>query len=109
MTKKEKVLNVCIMIYFILLLALMLMMFISIFTQVSGWIIFVYAFVVVFIIGYLVIVLLRINTYNYECPKCMEARKMIFGEALFSRRGDNTRYLKCKKCGEKQIMKRVPR
>lgn len=109
MTKREKALGIAMAMYFISLLLILVMMLISIFTNTEQWLIFIYAFMVIFIIGYLIIVIMKIFTYDYECPICKKKKRMSFGEAIFSKRGDNTRILKCKNCNEKQNMNRVPR
>ena len=47
--------------------------------------------------------------HKYKCPKCGQLNKMNFFQVLFSRRGDNTRKLKCTKCNEIAYMERQVR
>ncbi len=106
MKKKEKVLVTIIGIYFTLLIAILLMLFICIFTNTDSWLIFVYLFFIVFVVGYLVVTIIRINTYVYICEECHNAKKLSFIEGLFTTRGDNARIAKCPVCQKKQLMKR---
>jgi hypothetical protein len=106
MTKKEKILAVATLTYFILLVLCLLMLFICIPLQVKGVEIFVLIFMATLIVGYLVLALIKMLTFNYECPHCKATREINYFEVLFSRRGDNCRKLKCKECKNINYMER---
>lgn len=106
MNKRELPLIIVTLSYFIILVLCLLMLFICIPLKVNGVEYLVIIFMSVLIIGYLVIALIRMNTYVYVCPHCKTSNKMNFIEALFAKRGNNERKLKCKKCSKKDYMER---
>lgn len=109
MEKKEKVLAISSLIYIIGLFAFLLMLFLCIVLDVEGVANLVLIFLAFLFIGYIVIAIIRMYTYIYKCPKCGQLNKMNFFQVLFSRRGDNTRKLKCTKCNEIAYMERQVR
>lgn len=106
MNKKELPLFIATLSYLILLVLCLLMLFICIPLKVAGVEYLVIIFMAVLIIGYLVVALIRMNTFVYECSHCKEKNKMNYLEVLFSKRGNNTRKLKCKNCGRIEYMER---
>lgn len=106
MNKKELPLFIATLSYFILLVLCLLMLLICIPLKVNGIEYLIIAFMTVLIVGYLVVALIRMNTFVYECPHCKTMHKMNFLEVLVSRRGNNERKLKCKNCHRKEYMER---
>ena len=106
MNKKELPLFIATLVYLILLTLCLLMLFICIPLKVNGVEILVVIFMAVLIFGYLIIGLIRMNTFVYLCPHCQTNNKMNFIEVLFAKRGNNERKLKCKNCNRLEYMER---
>lgn len=106
MNKKELPLFIATLVYFILLVLCLLMLFICIPLEVQGVEYLVIIFMAVLVIGYLIIALIRMNTFLYECPHCKTKNKMNYFQVLFSKRGNNQRKLKCHNCGRTEYMER---
>lgn len=106
MNKKELPLFIATLFYFLLLVLCLLMLFICIPLKVSGVEYLVIIFMAILIIGYLIVALIRMNTFVYECPHCKTKNKMNYLQVLFSKRGNNERKLKCKSCGRTEYMER---
>lgn len=106
MNKKELPLFIATLSYLVLLVLCLLMLFICIPLKVTGVEYLVIIFMAVLIIGYLIVALIRMNTFLYECPHCKTKNKMNYLEVLFSRRGNNERKLKCKVCKRTEYMER---
>lgn len=106
MTKKEKALVTVSSIYLIGLVVLMLMILLCAIFKFLNVGIFIVSFLVYLVIGYIIVTIFRTNTYLYACKKCNHQQKMTFVEAIFSSRGDNTRRLKCRNCGETSDLER---
>lgn len=109
MSKKEKRLVAVSSIYFIGLITIMIASLVLGLIRVKGFELLILAFILYLIVGYVVIAIMRMNTFIYKCPKCKNAQKMTFTETLFSRRGDNSRILTCRKCNTFQNMERMPK
>ena len=106
MNKKELPLFIATLTYFILLALCLLMLFICIPLKVNGIEYLIITFMLVLIIGYLVVAVIRMNTFVYECPHCKNNNKMNYFEVLISKRGNNERKLKCKNCKRVEYMER---
>jgi primosomal protein N' len=106
MNKKEKVLAVASLAYIIGLFGFLLMLFLCILLEVQGVGNLVLLFLAFLFVGYIVVAIIRMCTYVYKCPKCNHLNKMNFFQVLFTKRGDNTRKLKCTKCNEVAHMER---
>ena len=106
MNKKELPLVIATLSYLILLAMCLLMLFICIPLKVTGIEYLIIIFMAVLIIGYLVVAVIRMNTYVYQCSHCKSFNKMNFIEVLFSKRGNNERKLKCKTCKRTNYMGR---
>lgn len=106
MNKKELPLFIATLSYLILLVLCLLMLFICIPLEVKGIEYLIIIFMAVLILGYLVVALIRMNTFVYECPHCKIMNKMNFFEVIFSKRGNNQRKLKCKNCHHTEYMER---
>ncbi len=109
MTNKEKLVSILSLIHLILLMACLLMMFLCIFLNVDTWVVFVFIFIAVLIIGFIIINILKMTTYNYECEECHNLRSINFIETIFTPKGKETRVLKCPHCQKQTIMKRIPK
>lgn len=109
MTKKEKTLVTLISIYFIGIIILMSLTLILSFFNIDIIGLLVLITLIYIFIGYIVIAVVRKNTFVYICSSCKKENKMTFIETLFSRRGDNSRLLKCKHCQKTVEMERMPK
>ena len=86
------------LIYIILLISLLLASFITGLLKLSITKILLIISAFVIIIGYIIVSIIRIHTYNYECSLCHNLRNIDFFEYIFSKKIDNDRFLTCDKC-----------
>lgn len=107
MNKKEKNLTIVSSIYLIGLLVLMVLILVFSFTNIINPGIFIIIFLLYLIIGYIIITLMKMNTYSYICPKCKKQHNLSFIQTIFASRGDNSRKLKCTSCNEVSYMERT--
>ncbi len=107
MNKRELPLFIATLTYLIILVLCLLMLFICIPLKVNGVEYLIITFMAVLIFGYLIVALIRMNTFVYICPHCKNVNKMNFIEVLFSKRGNNERKLKCKSCKRIEYMERT--